>query len=297
MSSTNPSLFVITRSNLPPVRTGDNGATFTPVTGLPNGMEGPWDTANTLAADPVEGNTFYYFHNPTGDFYRSTDGGRTFTRTAFLAAALWNGAGVETGSRARELYVWADAKGLFKSTDGGSSFTKVSNVLQARGFAMGRSPTTGGARRCTSGVALGRRVCIARSTVRPRGPVSTTPPRRCLRTHSCSRRAGRTTAPSTSAPAVGACIAASACRRLPDTLAPLRDQKGRAFRVRDRAFWRMGTSALLRCSCPPECLPPMARARHRFVQKLTPRTVSALSSCRRFGLRTPRPQDPTARGR
>lgn len=142
VSSTNPQTWVVTRAGRAAVRTGDDGATFTTVSGLPAGMDDPWDIANALAADPVDGNRFYYFDNPSGRFYRSTDGGRTFARTATLPASLWEGAGVETGSRGGELYVWADRGGLHRSTNGGTSFTEVANVARARGFAMGEPPAS-----------------------------------------------------------------------------------------------------------------------------------------------------------
>lgn len=72
ISATNPYLFVVAVSKAPPLRTTDGGASWSAVSGLPNGPQSPWYWGQLLVADKVDGNTFYYYSD--GKIYRSTDG-------------------------------------------------------------------------------------------------------------------------------------------------------------------------------------------------------------------------------
>ncbi len=139
MSATNPNLFVVTLSGAQPQRTTDGGASWLPVSGLPNGFEGAWNWTQPLVADKVDGNTFYYY--ASGKIYRSTNGGESFKVICeSLPDADWhslNGSGVKG-----ELWLSLDRQGLYHSTDGGENFTKIKQVSRAYLIALGK-PKTG----------------------------------------------------------------------------------------------------------------------------------------------------------
>lgn len=115
----------------------DNGNSWLPVQGgVPNGAK--------VRSDRVNPNKFYAFKD--GDFYYSSDKGKTFTKSAAAGLPrkgntdnfkaifgregdIWLAPG---GDRAEGIY------GLWHSTDGGKSFTKISKVQRSEmvGFGM-----------------------------------------------------------------------------------------------------------------------------------------------------------------
>jgi hypothetical protein len=144
VSATNPNLFVVAVSNAPPLRTTDSGASWKPVSGLPNGPTGPWYWGQPLAADKVDGNTFYYFNS--GQVYRSTDGGASFSVVnsslprddwSNLRCRLKTVPGVKD-----EVWLSLDWNGLFRSIDGGKTLVKLPSVERSHLFAFGK-PQTG----------------------------------------------------------------------------------------------------------------------------------------------------------
>ncbi|MBD1933253.1 MULTISPECIES: hypothetical protein [Cyanophyceae] len=144
ISATNPNLFVVAVSKAPPLRTTDGGASWSAVSGLPNGPEGPWYWGQPLVADKVDGNTFYYYSD--GKVYRSTDGGASFSvvnssipniNSDYYSYAL------KTVPDAKdEVWLSLDWEGLFHSTDGGKTFSKLPSVEKAHLFSFGK-PQTG----------------------------------------------------------------------------------------------------------------------------------------------------------
>ena len=140
VSATNPNLFVVTVSEGQPLRTTNGGASWTSVLGLPNGAKGPWNWSQPLAADPVDGNTFYYYTR--GKVYRSVDGGSSFSVVnASLPAEDWQTLKVLPGVKG-EVWLSLDWKGIYRSTDGGKTFSKLDKIERAHLFAFGK-PQTG----------------------------------------------------------------------------------------------------------------------------------------------------------
>lgn len=140
VSATDPNLFVIITSKAQPLRTTDGGASWKKVSGLPDGPSGPWFWNHPLAADKVDGNTFYYHRE--GKTYRSTDGGSSFTLVnSSLPHDQWQSYAIKTVPGFKnEVWASADKNGLFRSTDGGTTFTKLASVERASLFAFGKPP-------------------------------------------------------------------------------------------------------------------------------------------------------------
>ncbi|NEP09737.1 MAG: hypothetical protein F6K14_05835 [Symploca sp. SIO2C1] len=140
VSATNPNLFVLTVSEGQPLRTTDNGASWSTVSGLPDGPKGPWYWQQPLAADTVDGDTFYYYSQ--GKVYRSTDGGVSFKLVhSSLPYNKWDWYALKTVPGVKgEVWLSLDKRGLFRSIDGGKTFTKLSSVERAHLFAFGKPP-------------------------------------------------------------------------------------------------------------------------------------------------------------
>ncbi|MEO1378013.1 MAG: hypothetical protein AAFW70_27800, partial [Cyanobacteria bacterium J06635_10] len=140
MSATNPNLFVVTLSGTQPQRTKDGGASWLPVSGLPNGFEGMWNWTQPLVADKVDGDTFYYY--ASGQVYRSTNGGESFqVVSGSLPHADWHSLKTTSGVKGG-LWLNLDKQGLFHSTDGGENFSRLAGVNRAHLIALGK-PQTG----------------------------------------------------------------------------------------------------------------------------------------------------------
>jgi len=136
MSATNPNVLVVSISSGQAVRTDDGGATWSDVSGLPKGPKGPWNWSQSLAADTVDGNTFYYYAG--GKLYRSTDGGVSFgTVNASLPRESWHSLKTVSGVKG-EVWLSLDRKGLHRSTDGGKTFSQIAGVERAYLFAFGK---------------------------------------------------------------------------------------------------------------------------------------------------------------
>lgn len=142
VSATNPDVFVVVVSKGQPYRTTDGGVSWTTVSGLPDGSEGPWYWGQPLVADKVDGNTFYYYND--GKVYRSTDGGASFSIVnSSLPTSKWDWYAIKTVPGVKdEVWLSLDWNGLFRSIDGGKTLTKLSSVERAYLFAIGK-PQTG----------------------------------------------------------------------------------------------------------------------------------------------------------
>ncbi|NYI04183.1 cellulose binding domain-containing protein [Allostreptomyces psammosilenae] len=104
------------------------GSSWTASTGIPQGA--------VVESDRVNKNTFYGFAN--GTFYRSTNGGASFTATA--ATGLPTGEARFKAVPGIEGDIWlAGGTGLWHSTDGGASFTKLGNVEEADNIGFGKA--------------------------------------------------------------------------------------------------------------------------------------------------------------
>ncbi len=137
ISATNPNLFVVVVGSGQPLRTTDGGVSWEKVSGLPDGPKGkdPWSFAQPLAADPVDGNIFYYY--ASGKAYRSNDGGLSFkVIDASLPSEEWQSLKTVPGVKG-EVWLSLDQKGLYHSTNSGK-FSKLDKVERAYLFAFGK---------------------------------------------------------------------------------------------------------------------------------------------------------------
>jgi photosystem II stability/assembly factor-like uncharacterized protein len=137
VSATNPNLFIVTVSGGQPLHTTDAGASWQRVSGLPDGVKGPWNWTQSLSNDTVDGNTFYYYGS--GKVYRSTDGGSSFVpvNESLSAEDNWHSLKALPGVKG-ELWLSLDQNGLYRSTDGGKTFSTFDKVERTHLFAFGK---------------------------------------------------------------------------------------------------------------------------------------------------------------
>ncbi|MFE2351404.1 WD40/YVTN/BNR-like repeat-containing protein [Kitasatospora cineracea] len=133
----------------------DNGRTWAAATGVD---PGPgihdmiwWGAKRALDADLAAPGTFYLATTRgDGEFFRSTDGGSTWTRatgtpppTAGTDAHVFGQVHAVPG-RAGNVWQSTAQGGLWYTLDGGGSWTKAAGVQQARAFGFGRAAAPGG---------------------------------------------------------------------------------------------------------------------------------------------------------
>lgn len=123
----------------------DLGATWTLSAGLP--AEAPVHLGfsifyfmSPLCSDRVNGKTFYFYHHKAGSFYRSTDGGASFTEVAVNLPKNINANLVADFTKEGGLWLSFKGIGLWNSTDGGSTWKRVPNVQSAGIVAIGKGP-------------------------------------------------------------------------------------------------------------------------------------------------------------
>jgi hypothetical protein len=140
----------------------DGAATWNPVVGLPSDTFqrfSAWLNGQTLASDRVNGNKFYYYYQSTAGavgFYRSTDGGANWTKTAanmdVSGVIKWSAGVMLKANPFVEGDLWltftpSDSSGftgkLFHSTDGGDSFQAVAAFQYALNVALGKGSAAG----------------------------------------------------------------------------------------------------------------------------------------------------------
>jgi xyloglucan-specific exo-beta-1,4-glucanase len=102
------------------------GNSWTQAQGLPTGA--------IVESDRVDANTFYGFSG--GRFYRSTNGGATFTATSASGLPTTGVKFKAVPGRAGDIWLAGDT-GLFHSTDGGNTFTTLSTVSKAVNVGFG----------------------------------------------------------------------------------------------------------------------------------------------------------------
>ncbi|HJQ23225.1 MAG TPA: xyloglucanase [Blastocatellia bacterium] len=121
---------------LPVSYTTSKGKTWTACAGVPSHA--------VVRADRVNANKIYAFKN--GTFYRSTNGGASFTATTATGLPTTEAADFHAVP-GREGDIWlaggatGSAYGLWHSTDSGSTFTKLSNVSLADVVGFGMAAT------------------------------------------------------------------------------------------------------------------------------------------------------------
>ena len=137
VSATNPKQFVVTRSQGQPLQTNNHGKSWQPALGLPDGIEGPWNWAQPLAADGANGEIFYYY--AAGIFYRSSDGGATFAQVNNSLPLAEDLELKTVPGIAGEVWLSLDGHGLYFSIDGGDNFTPIDLVEQSKLISFGKS--------------------------------------------------------------------------------------------------------------------------------------------------------------
>lgn len=109
----------------------DNGVTWTPSVGAPPaGSRRP-------VSDRVNSSKFYIFNTPTGEMYRSLDGGTTFAIGASNLPKTGDVQAVPGLEGNLFLSTWTN--GLFHSTDSGATFVKVATVQEANKVGFGKA--------------------------------------------------------------------------------------------------------------------------------------------------------------
>jgi xyloglucan-specific exo-beta-1,4-glucanase len=138
VSATHPDVFVVVVSKGQPLRTTDGGASWSKVSGLPDGPKELWYWSQPLVADKVDGNAFYYYND--GKVYQSIDGGASFSLVnSSLPTSKWDWSSLKTVPGVKdEVWLSLDWNGLFRSIDGGKTFTKLPSVERAYLFAFGK---------------------------------------------------------------------------------------------------------------------------------------------------------------
>ena len=123
----------------------DTGATWKLSAGLPE--ETPVHLGfsifyfmSPLCSDRVNGNIFYFYHYKAGSFYRSTDGGASFTQVAENLPKNINANLLANFTKEGDLWLSFKGVGLWHSTDGGSKWMRLGNVKVSNMIAIGRGP-------------------------------------------------------------------------------------------------------------------------------------------------------------
>jgi hypothetical protein len=149
-----PAFNAATPDNAPEYST-DNGKTWKKSTGVAAGTgihdQIWWGSKRALDADTVTPGVFYlYTVRNGGEFFRSTDGGASWTRTAGRAPT---GDGNDShvfgqihAVPGKAGNVWSSNAqgGLSYTLDSGASWTKVPAVQEAKAFGFGKAATAGG---------------------------------------------------------------------------------------------------------------------------------------------------------
>jgi xyloglucan-specific exo-beta-1,4-glucanase len=125
--------------------TANGGTSWTTATGAPAGADPAtdvWSRVFPMAADCVDGNTFYIFKS--GFLYASTNGGATWTQQNTTAIPVNNTflfVAARPGTTG-EVWVSLDGNGLYRSTNSGTTLTKLTTLTRSTAFSFG-APATG----------------------------------------------------------------------------------------------------------------------------------------------------------
>jgi xyloglucan-specific exo-beta-1,4-glucanase len=126
-----------------PHRSLDGGEHWLPVKGAPNHTtEQLWFSSQAIASDRVDGSTFYLYKHqekaPTGEFYRSRDGGETWVRTVSDLPNYYLHTVKAAPGMAGEVWFTTPGERLYRSSDYGSTFTPLAQVEKVVNFAFGK---------------------------------------------------------------------------------------------------------------------------------------------------------------
>jgi xyloglucan-specific exo-beta-1,4-glucanase len=148
VSATNTQNIVWQPSNgKPPYCTKDGGITWQQINFFKQKEIGSnihthlWNRQQALAADSIQGGTFYIYHHEKGLLLRTDNGGETWQiANESLPAGVWDGANVKTApGMAGEVWVSLKEKGLYRSSNFGKDFTKSQNLDEAQVLGFGKA--------------------------------------------------------------------------------------------------------------------------------------------------------------
>jgi photosystem II stability/assembly factor-like uncharacterized protein len=131
----------------PPYFTKDGGTTWKRITFFEQKDIGSnihthlWNRQQALAADSVQGGTFYIYHHEKGLLLRTADGGESWQLVNnALPAGIWNGANVKAvPGMPGEVWVSLKEKGLYRSSNFGKDFVRVAMVEEAQALGFGKA--------------------------------------------------------------------------------------------------------------------------------------------------------------
>jgi photosystem II stability/assembly factor-like uncharacterized protein len=131
----------------PPYFTKDGGTTWKRITFFEQKDIGSnihthlWNRQQALAADSVQGETFYIYQHEKGLFLRTDNGGETWQIVnKTLPSGVWDGANVKAApSMAGEVWVSLKEKGLYRSSSSGKNFVKLAIVDEAQALGFGKA--------------------------------------------------------------------------------------------------------------------------------------------------------------
>ncbi len=133
-----------------PYFTTDAGKTWTMVSGLPvnveNGCTEQWSASDFLVADKVNGMTFYYYTDKqvagvsTSGFYKSIDGGATFSLVSSALASSYKTKVVSVPGKEGHLFACPKSGGnLSFSSNGGATWTTITSAGYCRSVGFGKA--------------------------------------------------------------------------------------------------------------------------------------------------------------
>ena len=131
----------------PPYFTKDGGTTWKRITFFEQKDIGSnihthlWNRQQALAADTVQGGTFYIYHYEKGLLLRTDDGGETWQIVnKTLPSGLWDGANLKTApGMAGEVWLSLKEKGLYRSSNFGKDCVKMAMVDEAQALGFGKA--------------------------------------------------------------------------------------------------------------------------------------------------------------
>jgi len=132
--------------NVLPHFTTNGGASWSQSSGIPagdNDCTEEWTASRFLAADRVNGSTFYYYtyHAGTAKFFRSENSGQSFSQITNISLPGHHKMKMEAipGKEGNLLLCTFNGSGLYKTTNGGSSWATVTTVDKAYRFGFGKA--------------------------------------------------------------------------------------------------------------------------------------------------------------
>ncbi len=122
----------------------DTGATWKTSAGLPakaayTGFN-IFSFMTPLCSDRVNGSKFYIYRFDDATFYRSIDGGASFSRVASGLPREPNANLIADFTKEGDLWLSAKGGGLWRSTDSGETWNKLGNVQYSGMIAIGKGP-------------------------------------------------------------------------------------------------------------------------------------------------------------